>query len=60
MARLELDMEFVIRAEPFILDQTNESCVLSSDWVINSGIGWGYVTARTCVELWYYPFETFV
>ena len=49
MANLELNIEFVIRAEMFILDKTNE-LLLASDWFINYGIGRSYVTACTCAE----------
>ena len=48
MANLELNIEFVIRVESFTLEQTQR--VMYSHL-----IGWGYVTACTCVEPCNYP-----
>lgn len=48
-ANLELNIEYVIRAEMFILDKTNE-LLLASDWFVNYGIERSYVTVCTCAR----------
>ena len=47
MANLELNIEFVIRAEPFTLEQTNELCIYI--WLVY--IQWNWVGLRHSLHM---------